>query len=154
MDATPGRIRPINEVLREQRLRAASGEAVDGEGTGDGVIDPRRAHLRYEWRQVVQVSWILNSAPLVPLSLTAIDLSRGGVGLVSRSMVYPGTEGIIMLRKAGTDFIVRGIEVVHCRYSRPQQHIIGARWRPLPAHIRAEVVMRSGMPSLSVSATW
>ncbi|MFW5653160.1 MAG: PilZ domain-containing protein [Planctomycetota bacterium] len=148
--AEPGRIRPINQMLSE-RARTGRRLAQDEQGAAE-EIDPRRAHARHEWRQLVQVAFLVNSTPMVPMSLMAVDLSRGGLGLISKNMVHPGTIGIAMLRKTGSEFIVRAVEVVHCRYVQPRQHMLGTRWTSVPSHLRAEVAMAQGVPTLQIRA--
>src|SRR5690606_6394804 len=69
----------------------------------------QRSHERHDYGVQVQVSWMQGGAPGPAINIQAVDIAKGGLGLVSRSMVHPKTRGIVLLPN-GKEGIVRCIE--------------------------------------------
>jgi hypothetical protein len=88
-----------------------------------------REHERFAWDRPVQICWFHNGSAEDPFTVTAHDISAGGMGLLSHSMVHPGTQGIALLPAANHRALLRCFEIVHCHYdAQVHAHVIGARW--------------------------
>ncbi len=109
---------------------------------GQQQMDPsasQRSHDRHTWGKNLQISWLVNESPTPPVVLRSMNLSRGGLALISRGMVHQGTQGVVLLDKGNGEGILRCIEVVHCRYQGRLKHILGMKWCPLPPNLPLKV---------------
>lgn len=123
--------------------------AVSMEGgslTPEEVIS-QRAHERYNYNGKIEVSWIVNDIPQPPVMLRGLNVSRSGIGLMSRGMVHSGTIGAVLLC-IGDKPTIRGIEVVFCQYQGHMEHLIGARWTKLSPGLRFTIEQSEQGPRL------
>lgn len=103
-----------------------------GDSAASKVPD-QREHRRYPISEEFQVSWLApDGRPSEPIRLHATDISRGGLRLVGRSMVVPGTRGVVLLTLGTKGAGLRGIEVVFQRMVEGFVHEIGVKFIPLP----------------------
>ena len=123
----------------EDQTSSTSDEQSGSSETNPGDTYNQRIHPRREWKSPVQVAWLADHVEDCRINtLRASDISAGGMALISRSMVHPGQQGIVLLGKGKCDPIVRGLEVCHCRYDvRLGQHVIGCSWIVIPPQISA-----------------
>ena len=113
-----------------------------------------RSYDRFPWQRRVQVAWIDEHGPSEPVILEANDLSAGGIGLVSRNMIYPHTVGMAMLCDAHGRALLRCLRVIHCRYeSEIKAHVVGAQWLPMPLRPLVRIVQGEDGPRLAVDAS-
>jgi len=108
----------------------------------------QRSHKRMRWARSIQVSWLAGDSPKEPVTLKSHDLSRGGLALIGRGMVHPGTKGIVLLDKGGGEVMLRCIEVTHCRYVGRLTHIFGAKWVPMPNNVVVKTELTDNGPKL------
>jgi hypothetical protein len=112
----------------------------DGSAGGPALGNvSRRLHERQAWGSQLQITWMADGKPSSARSLKAYDLSRGGVGLVSKSPVVPGTIGVALLARGTGEYMIRCLEVRHCNYVGNSQHVVGACWIPTPERLKASV---------------
>lgn len=100
--------------------------------------------------QRIQVAWFRQGRLSAPVVHIAQDLSQGGLSIVSRSLVYPGTVGVVLLRKSNDDAMLRGLRVVHCRYIGNAEHFVGAQWIPLPDGLPVTIRLEDRGPVMVV----
>lgn len=102
------------------------------------TIEQRR-HERFPFHHPVQVAWLHRGRPTAAVAAIAHDISQGGISFLSRSMVHGRTHGVLLVVRRAAEPILRGIEVMHCQYLGDCEHLVGAKWIPLPTGLRASV---------------
>lgn len=118
-------------------------------GGGQRQSSERRASRRLAWSSRAQVSWLtVGGMPARPVTVRCSDLTNGGVGLISRWFVHPGTLGIFLPLSNSADARLMCLEVRNCRYVGVWQHVLGARWVALPANIPVSIRMTDQGPML------
>lgn len=123
---------------------------VAGDRNGNEYIE--RAHTRQPWAQTVQITWLsAGGRPARPVEVRGIDISRGGVALLSRSFVHVGTRGVLLVQAPGSNPRLLCIEVCHCRYAGLWRHIVGARWAAMPQGLPVEIRHSDNGPILFVN---
>ena len=116
-------------------------------------VNRRRRYDRFLWVRPIQVSWLRQGQLSTPITLVAQDLSKGGMSILSRSLVYPGTIGIVLLKKNNEDAILRCIRVAHCRYIGEAEHFVGASWLPMPSGLPISIRQSNQGPVLDIRET-
>ena len=101
--------------------------AADEDGAG------KRRFARYAWKTTVQVLWLEEHIYGSSVSMKTMDLSAGGIGLLSSSWVHLQRFGAVLLTDRPGHHSIRWIEVMHGRYvPEKKAHVIGCRWVPMP----------------------
>lgn len=107
------------------------------EGVNAGaVIKDRRAKRRVPYSGYVA---LLLVSPIGdrgrPMVLRARDISSGGISVVSRYMIYPGSRGALQLVRSDGYVALVGVQVTASRYLGNMQHHTGMEFVPLPPGI-------------------
>lgn len=93
-------------------------------------------------------------SPAPPALLRGRNISAGGLCVISRQMIHPGTVGAVqMVRSDGSSALV-GVTVRYCVYVGNMRHFTGLEFMPLPSAITpADFVDQTGhMPLLADDA--
>jgi hypothetical protein len=116
--------------LADQFIDVASGLSAAA------AIDDRRARRRLQYEALVALVLISPTGERgQPLVVRARDLSLTGMGVVSRHMMYPGSQGALQIvRSNGTSALV-GVQVRHSRYIGNMEHYTGLKFIALPSDI-------------------
>lgn len=126
-------------------------EAPSIAGSGHGSEHLARAHNRQPWTLRLQVSWLSSiGRPSRPVEVRGVDISRGGLALLSRSFIHVGTRGVLLTHAAGDKPRLLCLEVCHCRYAGLWRHVVGARWAPMPQGLPIEIGRSEHGPLLIV----
>ena len=91
----------------------------------------RRRHTRF-LNRTVQVSWLNRGRPQPAVTVTACDISQGGIRLINRALVYANALGVVLLVRLHDEPLLRAIRVLHCHYRGRVDYHIGAQWVSLP----------------------
>jgi hypothetical protein len=76
-------------------------------------------------------------SPSAPVILQGRNISAGGLCVISRQMIHPGTVGAVqMVRSDGSAALV-GATVRYCVYVGNMRHFTGVEFMPLPSEITA-----------------
>ncbi|MBL0922182.1 MAG: PilZ domain-containing protein [Phycisphaerales bacterium] len=104
-----------------------------GSGRAPAAADNRRAHDRRPYHVDVPVVWLgpLRQSDRVQ-SVRASDVSVGGVRLLCRHMLYPGSTGVIQLARADGTLVLVAVEVLHTSYVGDMMYASGCRFIPVP----------------------
>ena len=70
--------------------------------------------------------------------MRARDLSVGGISLSSREPLDVGTKGVLQLVRSNGNLALAGVEVMHCRYVKDLEHLVGMSFIPMPPGFRTE----------------
>jgi hypothetical protein len=98
--------------------------------------DERRARRRLDYEALVALVLIgPTGARGQPLVVKARDLSITGMGVVSRHMMYPGSQGALQIVRTDGRSALVGVQVRHSRYIGNMEHYTGLKFIPLPAGI-------------------
>jgi hypothetical protein len=93
----------------------------------------RRAHRRVPYDAAVT---LLLCAPTGergrPMVLKARDISLGGISVVGRQMIYPGSQGVAQLVRSDGRIALVGVVVTASRYIGNMRHLTGLSFIPLP----------------------
>lgn len=109
----------------------------------DAPAVERRQHERHAYHQLVILTLLTpDGKPQITAQATGVDISKGGLCLDSRTMLYPGAIGIARLPKSNGESTIVGIQVRHCRYIGNMTHRSGLRFIALPM-VRAEAAAAS-----------
>lgn len=76
-----------------------------------------------------------------PMALKGRDLSVGGISVISRSMMYPGSRGAMQLVRTNGQMAIVGVQVRHCRYVSDMQHHVGFKFIPLAEEMDARAFL-------------
>ncbi len=97
------------------------------------VAAGKRRFSRYPWKTTVQVLWLEDHVYGSSMPMRTMDLSAGGIALLSASWVHLHRFGAILLTNGPGQYSIRWVEVMHGRYvSEKKAHVIGCRWVPAP----------------------
>jgi hypothetical protein len=126
-------IPPVSEKqpnLADQFIDIAAGFA---EPT---AIDERRARKRVDYDALVALVLIGPTGGRgQPQVVRAKDLSLTGIGVVSRHMMYPGSQGALQIVRSDGRAALVGVQVRHSRYIGNMEHYTGLKFVPLPTDI-------------------
>jgi len=101
--------------------------APERQGTG------KRRFARHEWKTSVQVLWLEEHVYGSSVAMRTMDLSAGGIALLSSSWVHLNRFGAVLLTDRPEHRCIRWIEVMHGRYvPEKKAHVIGCRWIQTP----------------------
>ena len=123
-----------NYAITDQLIDCASGNASACE-----IASDRRTQKRHPYSLLVGL--ILhdeNRNLMPPLLLRAKDLSVGGIGVRSREPIEAGRKGVLQLVRSNGNLALAGVEVMHCRYYKDLEHIVGLSFIPMPPGFRTE----------------
>lgn len=97
-------------------------------------IKNKRHHTRTEFAAIVHVFELdgLGTVTSTGVETRAFDLSRGGIGLHSRRMYYPGAQLVLRLALPGFLPRILGGVVKYSRYRERGLYHIGIEFAPLP----------------------
>lgn len=123
-----------SQAITDQLIDCASGitSACD-------IASDRRNQKRHPYSLLVGL--ILhdeNRNLMPPLLLRANDLSVGGIGVCSREPIEVGRKGVLQLVRSNGNLALAGVEVMHSRYCKDLEHIVGLSFIPMPPGFRTE----------------
>jgi hypothetical protein len=99
-------------------------------------IDERRARKRVQYEALVALVLISPTGGRgQPQVVRARDLSLTGIGVVSRHMLYPGSQGALQIVRSDGRSALVGVQVRHSRYIGNMEHYTGLKFIALPADI-------------------
>jgi len=80
-----------------------------------------------------------------PVALRSKDISLHGIRVISRNMIYPGSQGVMQLMRSDGRLALVGVVVRSSRYSGNMEHQTGLQFGPLPrGWVPEEFVDRRG----------
>jgi hypothetical protein len=80
-----------------------------------------------------------------PMILRSRDISLHGIRVISRNMIYPGSQGVMQLMRSDGRLALVGVAVKSSRYSGNMEHQTGLQFSPLPrGWVTEEFVDRRG----------
>lgn len=98
--------------------------------------DERRARRRLNYEALVALVLIGPTGSRgQPQVVKAKDLSITGIGVVSRHMMYPGSQGALQIVRSDGRAALVGVQVRHSRYIGNMEHYTGLKFIPLPSGI-------------------
>lgn len=100
------------------------------------VQSTQRQHERVEMTCAAEVFPVADLTPGEGWPCETLDLSRGGVGLVCKRMLYPGQQALVVLR-TGAAFTALFGAVRHVRYVPGRGHVVGLRLETMPDRLAA-----------------
>ena len=116
--------------LADQFIDVASGQYAAAS------IDERRARRRLNYDALVALVLISPTGGRgQPQVVRARDLSLTGMGVVSRHMMYPGSQGALQIVRSDGTAALLGVQVRHSRYIGNMEHYTGLKFIALPADI-------------------
>ncbi len=120
-----------------QRHQQSVGGCIDvaaSIGAGKGAIpDNRRNHNRHPYNKLAPVVWLgphTRSDRVAQIRVS--DISVGGVRVVDRQMLYPGSVGVLQLTRTNGDLALVGLRVVHTSYIGHMRYTSGCVFMPIP----------------------
>ncbi|MCL4195991.1 MAG: hypothetical protein KJZ69_00745 [Phycisphaerales bacterium] len=135
-------------------MASAEGEKSGGKGQVSTAAEPngagKRRFARYAWKTTVQVLWLEEHVYGSSVPMRTMDLSAGGIALLSASWVHLHRFGAVLLTNGPGQHSIRWLEVMHGRYvTEKKAHVIGCRWIPAPENAPpVRVVEAPGGPRL------
>ena len=114
-------------------------DAAEGKRSGAVAGSDRRIKKRVPYNALVAIVLVGPTGQRgQPIVLRAKDLSLGGLCVLSRTMMYPGSRGAVQLVRSTGDVALVGVEVRHCRYSGDMQHQVGLQFVPMAAELASD----------------
>lgn len=113
---------------------ADSAGAGGANGTGGAGRESQRAHDRVGVACAAEVFPVTEFGPGEGWPCETLDLSRGGVGLITKRMLYPGQRAVVAIRKAASPTVLFGA-VRHVRYVPGRGHVVGLCFEAMPAKV-------------------
>lgn len=95
----------------------------------------RRASTRSRYRDWAAII-VGNSKEAA--AVKCVDLSKHGIGIISRSAMRPGIRGIVQLIKPDGTAALMGVEVARCEYVGNARHESGLRFCDPPPSMKTE----------------
>ncbi len=123
------------------------GDCIDSAAKiGSGACAPkenRRSHARHAYHVDLPVVWLglMNQSDVVN-SVRASDISVGGVRIVGRYMLYPGSKGVVQLTRLDGSIALVGVEVVHTDYIGDMRYASGCRFIAVPQDLMSTRFMQ------------
>ena len=104
----------------------------------------RRQFERVDCRTPARV-WLLNEFNAIgqDWDCVVVDLSRGGVRIISKRMVYAGQTVLVEVRPKGSAPKRLGGVVRACTYREGEGYCLGVQFAPLPAGDEIEAWLRA-----------
>lgn len=97
----------------------------------------RRDHKRYPYERELLISWATDGGVFdEPTTIRCVDISRGGIRILGRKMVYPESFGVIRLERPDGGVAPVGIRTIHTTYAGQMVHASGCRFVPIPSQVR------------------
>lgn len=117
-------------------------QIIDAASSGEATESDRRLNDRKPYEALVAVVLVQpEGGSSDPIVLRAIDISVGGMGVVSRQMLHPGTRGAVQLVRSNGQRALVGFETRHSRYTGSLRHETGLEFTALPEGLSAEDFM-------------
>ncbi len=119
--------------------------------TSEEFPDEKRARKRHTYLNEIALVLITPTGEhSPPMVLKARDISAGGICVISRPMIYPGSIGAVQLVRSDGKTALVGVTVQYCRYEGSMEHHTGLQFTPLSEKISAsDFLDRNGsMPDL------
>lgn len=114
-------------------------DCVSGKESACATVKNRRNTERHPYTLLVGLVLLDENRELSPpLLLRARDLSLEGIGLSSRGPLDVGKQGVLQLVRSNGNLALAGVEVMHCRYVKDLEHVIGLGFIPMPPGFRTE----------------
>ena len=94
----------------------------------------RREHHRHAYTVDAPVVWLshTNGKASDVTRVETDDISVGGIRIIGRRMLYPGTFGVLKLRRPDESMALVGVEVMHTDYIGDMRYASGCRFMPVP----------------------
>ena len=122
------------DSITDRLIVSASGKVPD-----PTTVEERRSKERHPYTLLVGLVLLDENRELTPsLLLRARDLSVGGISLSSRESLDVGTQGVLQLVRSNGNLALAGVEVMHCRYVKDLEHLVGMSFIPMPTGFRTE----------------
>ncbi len=123
-----------NDSITDHLIDRASGKV-----SAPTTVDDRRSKERQPYPLLVGLVLLDENRELMPpLLLRARDISVGGISLSSREPLEVGRQGVLQLVRSNGNLALAGIEVMHCRYVKDLEHLVGMSFMPMPSGFRTE----------------
>ena len=114
-------------------------DCVSGKESACATVKDRRNTERHPYTLLVGLVLLDENRELLPpLLLRARDISVEGIGLSSRGPLDVGKQGVLQLVRSNGNLALAGVEVMHCRYVKDLEHIVGLCFIPMPTGFRTE----------------
>ncbi|TVQ61238.1 MAG: hypothetical protein EA379_06705 [Phycisphaerales bacterium] len=97
----------------------------------------RREYARHTYVIETPVVW-LNSSKCKAEDVNRVeteDISVGGIRIIGRRMLYPGTVGVLQLERPDATVALVGVEVMHTDYIGDMRYASGCRFIPVPKNV-------------------
>jgi len=133
------------------RRAAITDQLIDSALRADSASPATGAGERRRTKRVVYQAWValLLVSPEGdrgrPMILRSKDISLHGIRIISRNMIYPGSQGVMQLMRSDGRLALVGVTVRSSRYSGNMEHQTGLQFGPLPrGWVAEEFVDRRG----------
>lgn len=100
----------------------------------------RRDHKRYPYERELILSWATDGGVFdEPCHIRSTDISRGGIRILGRKMVYPNSFGVVRLERPDGGIAPVGLRTIHTTYAGSMVHASGCRFVPIPPSFRNSI---------------